>query len=314
VVDGSAVTPTNTNGGSNFDTTRGIFDPNVVGEYLSCTGLKGGPLVTSNNVTARSDLRLYESDNNATMRALFARGAEFLDICADLMGRAMNTVPSGVQLSEVISAMPVKPINVTYDYGSDGLLKLSGKIRILTEAHTSPPSSFTFSIANYDTELIAEPEAGSSVFGRSGSMYGTTTYFPFSIAALSIRNATSFSITAPSISKQRFPITSQIFVVPSLTTLSGRTLNATVAISASISCDNLAVRIAAPFTQPGTLAPKISDMELELGVLTGQADGYGLCHGVRGLDDVPTGAVTIKVSTGGHVVDTLLVNGGAAGW
>jgi hypothetical protein len=130
VVDESAVTPNNTNGGSNFDTTRGIFDPTVVGEYLSWTGQKGGPLVTSFNETSRSDLRLYESDKNATMHALFAQGAGFLDTCVELLGRAMNTVPSGVQLGEVVNAMKVKPINVTYGFSLDGKLKLSGTIRV----------------------------------------------------------------------------------------------------------------------------------------------------------------------------------------
>jgi hypothetical protein len=248
------------------------------------------------------------------MRALFAQGIGFLDTCVNLMGRAMNTVPSGVQLGEVIGAMPVKPINVTYDFSTDGLLKLSGKIRILTQAHASPPSSLTFSISDHDTDLIAETETGSSVFGKSGSVYGTTTYFPFVIAGPSIRNATSFSATVLGTPKQAFTISDQVFVVPSLTTLSGSTLNATIAIPASSSCDDLAVQISAPFLQPGTLAPKISDIGLELGVLTGRAGDYVLCHGVRELNDVPTGALTIKVSTGGHVIDSLLVNGGTAGW
>lgn len=34
MVDETAVTPNNTNGGSNFDNTRGTFDPAVLGEYL----------------------------------------------------------------------------------------------------------------------------------------------------------------------------------------------------------------------------------------------------------------------------------------
>lgn len=130
VVDASAVTSNNTNGGINFDSTRAAFDPVVVQEYLSWTGQKGGPLVTTNNVTTRSDLRLYESDNNATMRSLLAQGAGFLDTCVDLMGRAMNTVPSSVHLSQPITALPVKPVNVTYSFGADGKLMLSGRIRV----------------------------------------------------------------------------------------------------------------------------------------------------------------------------------------
>jgi hypothetical protein len=129
------VTPNNTNGGSNFDSTRGVFDPAVVGEYLSWTGRKGGPLVTSDNETTRSDLRLYESDKNTTMRALFAQGSEFLDTCVGLMRRTMDTVPSGVQLGDVVEPLNVKPMNVTYDFGLDGKLKLSGKIRVRGDVH-----------------------------------------------------------------------------------------------------------------------------------------------------------------------------------
>lgn len=39
-----------------------------VKEYLSGTGQQGGPLVTSATQSVRSDLRLYSSDNNKTMR------------------------------------------------------------------------------------------------------------------------------------------------------------------------------------------------------------------------------------------------------
>lgn len=58
VVPESAVTAENTNGGANFDTTRALFDTAVVHEYMDSTGNRGGPLVTTANVTTRSDLRL----------------------------------------------------------------------------------------------------------------------------------------------------------------------------------------------------------------------------------------------------------------
>jgi hypothetical protein len=99
-----------------------VFDPKVLGEYLNGTGNKGGPLVTSYNDTMNSDLRLYESDKNATMHALFAQGTGFLDTCVELMSRAIDTVPAGVQLGEPVTAILVKPINVTYDFKEDGRL------------------------------------------------------------------------------------------------------------------------------------------------------------------------------------------------
>jgi hypothetical protein len=124
------VTPNNTNGGVNFDTSRGVFDSLVVHEYIDGTGQQGGPLVTSFNETSRSDLRLYESDGNKTMKELYDIGDVFQDICVQVMGRMINTVPSAVSLQGPISPLPIKPINVTWDFDSDRQLTLSGKIRV----------------------------------------------------------------------------------------------------------------------------------------------------------------------------------------
>lgn len=82
----SAVTPNNTGGGIHFDATPDVFDVDVLNEYLEWKGQRGGsmtalfslrsskpchtsgPLVTTDNITVRSDLRLYLSDNNATLQ------------------------------------------------------------------------------------------------------------------------------------------------------------------------------------------------------------------------------------------------------
>jgi hypothetical protein len=307
VVDETFVTPNNTNGGSNFDTTRGVFDPNVLGEYLFWTGNKGGPLVTSHNDTMNSDLRLYESDKNATMRTLFAQGTGFLDTCVDLLGRAIDTVPAGVQLSEPITPMPLKPINVTYDFDQDSKLVLSGKIRILTTRDTAPPTSLTLRVSGHDTELIPEPETGSSVFGR-------TSYFPFFLSGPIVRNATSFTISDSTISKHVFQYDSRVFVVPSLTSLEGNTVNATIAISRLDDCQKYKLSISTPLAQQGTLAPKIHEMVVELKGATGSGKDFWFCAAVGILDGVPTGLVTVKVLNGEQVVDNLLINGGNAGW
>lgn len=135
----SAVTPNNTNGGSNFDTTRAGFDTKVVHEYIDWTGNRGGPLVTTDNITTRSDLRLYASDGNATMQALYDMGDGFLGTCVDLMGRMINTVPAGVELGPLISPMQIKPINVTFDLDGKGNLEFSGKIRVRRRVCESHP-------------------------------------------------------------------------------------------------------------------------------------------------------------------------------
>lgn len=99
-------------------------------EYIDGTGQLGGPLVSSFNDTSRSDLRLYESDGNATMQSLYNMGEGFQDVCADLLGRMINTVPASSVLLDPITPFPVKPINVTWDFDSNDKLVLSGKIRV----------------------------------------------------------------------------------------------------------------------------------------------------------------------------------------
>jgi hypothetical protein len=130
VVGPEAKTPNNTAGGIHFDSTVAVFDPLVVHEYINGTGNQGGPLVTSFNVSSRSDLRLYESDSNATMIKLADQGSGFLNTCSGLLQRMIEVVPSNVQLSHIIFPMQVKPINATLDFDASGNLIFKGYIRV----------------------------------------------------------------------------------------------------------------------------------------------------------------------------------------
>lgn len=134
-----AVMANNTAGGIHFDATVDVFDTKVVNEYLDGTGNAGGPLVTSFNASSRSDLRLYESDGNVTMIGLAKQGAGFLDTCAVLMQKMVETVPAGVVLSNVVPPMAVKPINTTLDFDANGDLVLSGSVRVCDYA--KPPTT-----------------------------------------------------------------------------------------------------------------------------------------------------------------------------
>jgi len=138
VVGPEAVSDNNTAGGIHFDSTVATFDPLVVPEYLDGTGNQGGPLVTSFNVSSRSDLRLYESDDNATMIELGKQGEGFLDTCSNLFQRMIETVPKGVVLSDIISPMTVKPINATLDFDKDGNLIFTGYIRVSNLCRVQP--------------------------------------------------------------------------------------------------------------------------------------------------------------------------------
>lgn len=57
-----------------------------------------------------SDLRVFESDGNSTMRSL-ADTQTFQNECRDILTRMLETVPRGVTLTDEITLLPEK---VTY--------------------------------------------------------------------------------------------------------------------------------------------------------------------------------------------------------
>lgn len=151
VVGTEAVTDTNTAGGIHFDSTVDVFDTLVLGEYLNGTGNRGGPLVTSFNVSSRSDLRLYEADNNATIIELYQKGQSFLNTCSTLFQRMIETVPRGVILSDVVKPMPLKPINATLDFDTSGNLIFSGLIRVCISIYLPIYENDANSVDSYAT-------------------------------------------------------------------------------------------------------------------------------------------------------------------
>jgi hypothetical protein len=129
VVGPLAVAPNNTAGGIHLDDIVEFFDDHVVQQYVSGTGQRGGPLVTSFDASRRPDLRLYESDGNTSIIKLAAEGTGFLNTCRDLLQRMIETAPKGVALSDFIVPQAVKPVNATLDLDMSGNLIFSGSIR-----------------------------------------------------------------------------------------------------------------------------------------------------------------------------------------
>ncbi|KAH8675275.1 heme peroxidase [Xylariales sp. PMI_506] len=318
----SAVTADNTNGGVNFDSTRGAFDSLVVSEYIDGTGQMGGPLVTSFNETVRSDLRLYESDGNKTMRNLYNKGpGYFQEVCVELMGRMINTVPEAVELQGPIQPLAVKPINVTWDFDADDQLVLSGKIRVLKPAQV-PASAIAITVGGQKLQLHPESSTGSTVFESSGindtATYGVTYYYSFSVAGANLTDASSFAVTAGRQAEGEFPISWGSFVVPSLTTTDGQVVNFTVAVPETEQdpiSSGLEVTVTSPVLQPLTLAPKIvKGTGTFAAEATGTKDGLTLWSGSYDVGQAVTGAITVTLSREGQVLDTLLLGAGVAGW
>ncbi|KAF9448021.1 L-ascorbate oxidase [Macrolepiota fuliginosa MF-IS2] len=87
-----------------FDSTT-QFDNKVVTEYLD--GTTQNVLVVTQNTTMASDLRVFISDGNQTMRGL-SDPNQFSTQCQSLLERMLNTVPHGVSLTDEITLIPTK--------------------------------------------------------------------------------------------------------------------------------------------------------------------------------------------------------------
>ncbi|KAF7351709.1 Peroxidase [Mycena sanguinolenta] len=122
--------PNDTGDVAHFDTTFVTFDNNIATEYIS--GTTQNPLVVGFNDTTNSDKRIFGSDGNTTMQSFANSPAIFASTCADLFARMLDTVPTGVQLTDVISPIPLW--NVTDP---------SPTITMLLEDHTGGTGNIT---------------------------------------------------------------------------------------------------------------------------------------------------------------------------
>ncbi|KAJ7920561.1 heme peroxidase [Mycena leptocephala] len=119
--------PTSTDNVAHFDSTFVTFDNNVAAEYIA--GTTKNPLIVGFNDTTNSDKRIFGSDGNATMLSFANSPDLFASTCADLFARMLDTVPSGVELTEVITPLPVKPSSVKLIMNGD-TLQLFGLVRL----------------------------------------------------------------------------------------------------------------------------------------------------------------------------------------
>ncbi|KAH8107971.1 heme peroxidase [Cristinia sonorae] len=118
--------PTNTPGQVLFDSTGTQFDNKIVTEYLD--GSTKSPLVVGTNDTTNSDKRIYASDGNATVTRLSDLNT-FTSTCATLFAKMFDSVPKGVQLTDVIEPLPVKPYSMQLLHGNGSTVQLSGQVR-----------------------------------------------------------------------------------------------------------------------------------------------------------------------------------------
>lgn len=231
-----------------FDETVDSFDSSTVTDYVHWTGDKGGPLVTTTNVTVQSDLRLYESDQNATMQRLSQSNTYFESQCSSLFQRMIETVPGSVQLInpavDPTSTTNLKPFGVSLNVDWAGSMTLSGSFRYVQVAGAAAaPSTLTVALISRagvtttttTTAQISSTDTGTGIWGPTNS-YPFTLNFPAAtgLSGVTAGGATfSFQDTMfvvpvlSSVSPQPPPFSTS----PSMNTVAAYTTNTTVAVS-----------------------------------------------------------------------------------
>ncbi|KAF7336882.1 Peroxidase [Mycena venus] len=103
-----------------FDDTR-LFDNHIATNYIQ--GPNINPLVLGPTVTD-SDGRIFGSDGNVTMKSFASSAATFSSTCATLIGRMIDTVPTGVVLRDPVVPIPFKPRDFLLSVTAAGTLNL----------------------------------------------------------------------------------------------------------------------------------------------------------------------------------------------
>ncbi|ETW81281.1 heme peroxidase 8 [Heterobasidion irregulare TC 32-1] len=296
VVPESAVTPNNTGGGVHFDVTPANFDIDVVQEYLSGTGQRGGPLVTTDNVTVRSDLRLYTSDNNQTLQALSQSSNYFRKACAQLFSRMIDTVPKDVKLTTIIEPMVYKPVNVSLGLTSDSNSSLS--IYLDTSSSSNDPAPTLF--ISYETRL-GSPASHRviatytpDVENNGTSIFGNTYYYRFTASIDS-----SAGISAYTVANTSFALRDTIFFLPDLSSAQDNgsdtwSVNITAAALTSSNPSNVRAVLFTPTGQLGTLAPRIVTQNVTLNEI-GSVGVYKIYSAVVVVETINIGGASVDI-------------------
>jgi hypothetical protein len=185
-----------------LDSSNAHFDNKVVTEYVA--GNTTNPLVVSSPTLGRnSDLKVFNSDGNATINTMTSPTA-YNDICRTVLQKMIDVVPAGVTLTDPIAPYAVKPVDMQLTLNTGGTtFLLTGYIRVRTTELAA--SSIT------NVVLTWKDRNGGNSCGSSGScsttatLQGVSTGFDDSFAVcIAFSETPSFVVDTNSLSSSPF--------------------------------------------------------------------------------------------------------------
>ncbi|KAF4312071.1 putative wsc domain containing protein [Botryosphaeria dothidea] len=237
-----------------FDTTD-AFDNKVVTEYLSNTTKNALVVGPSTSNGRNSDARVFASDKNVTVRALADPGT-FNSVCARMMQKMIEVVPSGVVLTDPISIYDVKPSGLQLTLlGGGESIKLTGHIRVrTTERAASQIESVELVYKDRDgvessATLSTESSGSASGFDDSFEFYGISANIPADsgISAFNVRiTLTSGETELHDNNGSGFPLQDTVFFQSPQSCLAGTSMTVTAAVLTTQSAPTLNVTTKVP--------------------------------------------------------------------
>ncbi|KAL7918280.1 heme peroxidase [Trichoderma austrokoningii] len=136
-----------------FDTTNSGFtgfDNTVAVQFVN--NVTQNPLAFGHNETTNSDARIFNSDGGEVIGKMADSPSYFYQTCTTLLERMINTVPKGLNLTDPIQPIAVKPSQLFATINSNGTMTMSGYIRL-----TGPVTA----VPNRTIKIHFHPRSGS---------------------------------------------------------------------------------------------------------------------------------------------------------
>lgn len=254
--------------------------------------------MTATNVSERSDYRLYISDGNATLQSMSEEYA-FRTKCFSLFERMINTVPATVTLSEPVTPLTWKGVDVIMDIDSAGTASVSGLIRNLYTTIT-PPETVSYTTTSAAGNSSSQTSDVAS--GNGTSLYGITQYWPFNST---IEQGTT-SVNFEDVS---YPINDEIFILPAQSVINSTAVSVTLraaALTSLASSDGMQGLLYVPTVVQGTRNKEIVNVTVSMSEY-GTAGNYTLYEGSVVTTSVATSVIS-KVMMGDSASRTIKIN------
>lgn len=254
--------------------------------------------MTAANVSDRSDYRLYISDNNATLQSM-SEDYAFRTKCFSLFERMINTVPATVTLSDPVTPLTWKGVDVIMDIDTTGTVSVSGLIRNLYTT-ISPPETVSYTLTSAGGNSSAQTSNTTS--GNGTSLYGNTQYWPFN-------STIDQGTTSVNFEDVSYPINDDIFILPAQSLVNSTAVSVTLraaALTSLASSDGMTGVLYVPTAVEGTLNNAIENVTVSM-TEYGTAGNYTLYEGSVATTSVARSVIS-KVVMGDYASRTLKIN------